>query len=78
MAEIGLNHELASQELTATVKRAACDAVIFLSNRAQHPEPDPRPSRRFLAPQTAIDNHQQETADVNGGMRASHRRFGVL
>ncbi len=32
-AEIGLSHELASQALAAALKRAACDAVIFLINR---------------------------------------------
>jgi hypothetical protein len=32
-AEVGLSHELASQELAAVVKSAACDAVIFLINR---------------------------------------------
>ena len=71
-AEIGTNHELAGHELTAVVKCAGCDEVIFSVDDgtfaqvhltwAQHPEPEPWPTTQrlggFLALETAIDNHK--------------------
>jgi hypothetical protein len=71
-AEIGADHELAGHRLTAVVKCAGCDEVIFRVDDgtfakvhltwARHPEPEPWPAAQrlggFLALETAIDNHQ--------------------
>jgi hypothetical protein len=71
-AEIGADHELAGHALTAIVKCADCDRVIFRIDDGsfalvhltwgKHPERDPWPATQrlggFLALESAIDNHQ--------------------
>jgi hypothetical protein len=71
-AEIRSDHELAGHELTAIVKCAGCDDVIFSVDDgtfalvhltwAKHPEPPPWPVTTllagFIALEIAVDNHQ--------------------
>ncbi len=71
-AEVGCDHELAAHELTAVVKCAGCDDLIFSVDDgsfalvhltwAKHPEPPPWSATTrlcdFIALETAIDNHQ--------------------
>jgi 8-oxo-dGTP pyrophosphatase MutT (NUDIX family) len=70
--EIGADHELVGHKLTAVVKCAGCDEVIFSVDDgtfalvhltwAQHPEPPPWPATTrlggLIALDTVIDNHQ--------------------
>ncbi len=70
--EIGPEHQLAGQDLTAVVKCAGCDDVIFTVGDgtfaqvhltwSRRPEQEPWPATQrlggFLALETVIDNHQ--------------------